>query len=72
MVKYAFYFIVFAFVVGGAYYLGYNAGANNTRVEYVTKEIEVIKYVETERGKIYSAPNANRVQLLDFMRKNKL
>ena len=72
MLRYAICGVILCTVIGGAYYLGYNAGANNTRVEYVTKEVEVIKYVETERGKIYSAPNANRVQLLDFMHKDKL
>lgn len=72
MVRYAFYLLIFAFVIGGAYYAGYNAGANNTRVEYVTKEIEVIKYVETERGKIYSAPNISRDSALRMLHNGEL
>lgn len=72
MVKYAFYFIVFAFVVGGTYYLGYNAGANNARVEYVTKEKEVIRYIAKETANIQAKPNATKKQLLDLMKNNML
>lgn len=72
MVRYAICGVILCAVVGGAYYLGYSSGADNTRVEYVEKTVEVIKHVEVERGKIYSAPNANRVQLLDFMHKDEL
>ena len=58
--KYAVICIVFCAVLAGAYYLGYSSGANNTRIEYVEKQVEVIKYVEVERGKIYSSPNIGR------------
>lgn len=60
MVRYAICGIILCAVIGGAYYLGYNAGTNNTRVEYVEKQVEVIKYVEMERGKIYSSANIGR------------
>lgn len=60
MVRYAICGVILCAVIGGAYYLGYNAGANNTRVEYVEKQVEVIKYVEVERGKIHSSPNISR------------
>lgn len=72
MVKYAFYFIVFAFVVGGTYYLGYNAGANNARVEYVTER--VVEYVEIDKARsaIYSSANASRNTLLRMYSENKL
>ena len=72
VLRYAICGVILCAVIGGAYYLGYSAGANNTRVEYVEKQVEVIKYVEVERGKIYSAPNADRVQILDFMHKDRL
>lgn len=60
MVRYAICGVILCAIVGGAYYLGYSSGANNTRVEYVEKQVEVIKYVEVERGKIYSSPNIGR------------
>lgn len=58
--RYAICGVIFCAIVGGAYYLGYNAGSSNTRVEYVEKQVEVIKYVEVERGKIHSSPNISR------------
>ena len=60
VLRYAICGVILCAVIGGAYYLGYSAGANNTRVEYVEKQVEVIKYVEVERGKIHSSPNINR------------
>ena len=44
VIRYAICGVILCAVIGGAYYLGYSAGADNTRVEYVTKEVEVIKY----------------------------
>lgn len=72
MVRYAIYLLVFAFIVGGAYYSGYAVGAANTKVEYITKE--VIKYVEIDKAKsaIYSAPNINRDTALRLYSENKL
>ena len=60
MVRYAICGVILCVIIGGAYYLGYSSGTNNTRVEYVEKQVEVIKYVEVERGKIYSSPNIGR------------
>ena len=70
--RYAICGVILCAVVGGAYYLGYKAGANNARVEYVTKEIEVVKYVDKKKSDIYSRPNASRAALLKLMQDNKL
>ena len=70
--RYAVFGVVLAAILFGTYYLGYSVGANNTRVEYVTKEIEVIKYVDKKKSDIYSRPNASRAALLKLMQDNKL
>ena len=72
VMKYAIFGSVLVAILFGTYYLGYRSGANNTRVEYVTKEVEVIKYVETERGKIYSAPNIGRDSALRVLHNGEL
>lgn len=72
MVKYAFCLVVFILIVGGAYYSGYCVGSSDTKVEYVTKEIEVVRYVDKKKSDIYSKPNAGRDTLLELMRSNKL
>lgn len=38
----------------------------------IIKEVEVIKYVEKEKAKIWSAPAAGRDNLLELMRAGKL
>ena len=70
--RYAIFGSVLVAILFGTYYLGYKAGTNNTRVEYVTKEIEVIKYVDKKKSDIYSRPNASKEQLLDLMKNNML
>lgn len=70
--KYAILGVVLAAILLGAYYLGYSAGTNNTRVEYVTKEVEVVRYVDKKKSSIYSKPNASRTALLKLMQDNKL
>lgn len=72
MVRYAICGVILCAVVGGAYYLGYSSGADNTRVEYVEKTVEVIKHVEVERGKIYSAPNIGRDSALRMLHNGEL
>lgn len=72
VVKYALVVALFIVIVCGAYYSGYSIGASNTRVEYVTKEKEVIKYVAKETAIIHSKPNANRSVILERMRNNQL
>ena len=72
MVKYALVIALFVVIVCGAYYSGYSAGSDNTKIEYVTQEKEVIKYVAKEKAIIHSKPNATREQILELMRRNML
>lgn len=72
VVKYAIYGAILCSIVGGAYYLGYKAGANNTRIEYVTKKVEVVKYVDREKAKIYTTPNASTGVLIELFNSGKL
>ena len=70
--RYAIFGSVLVAILFGTYYLGYRSGANNAKVEYVTKEIEVIKYVDKKKSDIYSRPNASRTALIKLMLNNKL
>lgn len=70
--KYAIYFVIFLLVIGGAYLAGYHIGAADRQVEYVTKEIEVIKYVDKKKSDIYSRRSATRPELLKLMYDNVL
>lgn len=72
LIRYAVYLVVFVLVVGGAYCAGYRVGGSDTRVEYVTKEKEVIRYVAKETANIQAKPNATKKQLLDLMKNNML
>ena len=72
VVKYAIYIVIFLLVISGAYLAGYHIGAADRQVEYVTKEIEVIKYVDKKKSDIYSRRSATRPELLKLMRDNKL
>ena len=38
----------------------------------IIKEVEVIKYVEKEKAKIWSKPNANRDELINLMQNGQL
>ena len=72
VMKYAIFGSVLVAILFGTYYLGYKAGANNTKVEYVTKEKEVIRYIAKETANIQAKPNATKKQLLDLMKNNML
>ena len=48
--------------------LGESQGKKQAKIEIITKEIEVIKYVEKKRAEIHSQPNAGRDTLLERMR----
>ena len=52
--------------------LFYKLGQGRCQVETLVKEKEVIRYVEKQKSDIYSRPNANRTELLELMRNNKL
>lgn len=70
--KYAFLFVVFVFIVGGAYFAGRYSGKQQSRIEYITKEVEVIRYVDKKKSEIYSAPNANRSELVRLLHNGEL
>lgn len=70
--KYAIGVLILCAVIGGVYYLGYSAGSNKRQIEYVTKEVEVVRYVNNKKSDIYSKPNASRSALLKLMYDNKL
>lgn len=72
VVKYAVYIAVFILVLAGVYVSGYLAGKSNARIEYIEKQVEVVKYVEKAKSNIYSKPNAGRDDLLKLMHANKL
>ena len=38
----------------------------------IIKEVEIIKYVEKEKAKIWTKPNANRDELINLMQSGKL
>lgn len=72
MKKYAVFGVILALAVLGAYCSGYCVGSSDTKVEYVTKEKEVIRYVARETANIQAKPNATKKQLLDLMKNNML
>lgn len=72
VIKYAVFIFIFIAILGGAYYSGYRVGSSDTKVEYVTKEIEVIKYVDKKKADIYSKPNLDKSALIKLMYDNKL
>ena len=72
VMKYAIFGSVLVAILFGTYYLGYRSGTNNARVEYVTKEKEVIRYIAKETANIQAKPNATKKQLLDLMKNNML
>lgn len=72
VMRYAIYLVIFLLVISGAYLAGYHIGAADRQVEYVTKEIEVIKYVDKKKSDIYSRRSATRPELLKLMYDGKL
>ena len=50
----------------------YVLGRSHAKTEIITKQIEVVKYVEKKKSAIYSRPHAGRDALLELMRQNKL
>lgn len=52
--------------------LSYQLGKSNAKVQIITKEVEVIKYVKENRKTIQAQPNASRDELLKLMRESKL
>lgn len=50
----------------------YVLGRSHARVNVITEQIEVIKYVEKKKAEIAARPNADRAALLALMRNGKL
>ncbi len=57
----------------------YMLGRSHTEVRIIKqegkeiiKEVEIIKYVEKEKAKIWTKPNANRDELINLMQSGKL
>jgi hypothetical protein len=62
--KYAICGALLAAAILGAYCSGYAVGSRNVKIEYITQEKEVVKYVEKQKGKIYSSPTAVPTDLI--------
>lgn len=60
------------FFVASMCALSYQLGKSNARVQIITKQVEVIKYVQKKRAVIQSRPNAGRDELLRLMRASQL
>ena len=79
LVRYVIYIIIFSAFITGAYYNGYSVGKRdvqiecaNKKTEIIIQEKEVIKYVEKEKDKIYSRPNAGPSNLVKLFNEGKL
>ena len=64
--------VILALAIAGAYYSGYAVGSRDVKIEYVTKEVEVIKYVDKQKDKIYSSPAAIPSDLIRLFNEGKL
>ena len=71
-VKYAVLIGLFILIIAGAYYTGYRVGSSDKQVEYVTKQVEGVKYVSQKKAEIYAKPNAGHAELLKLMYDGKL
>ena len=49
---------------------GYHIGSQNKKIEYITKEVEVVKYVDKEKSAIYSASNITRDNAIKLFENN--
>lgn len=70
--KYAICGALLGLAIIGAYYSGYAVGSRDVKIEYVTKEVEVIKYVDKQKDKIYSSPIAVPNDLIRLFNDGKL
>ena len=52
--------------------VSYALGRSHAKIEVITEQVEVIKYVEKEKNKIHSRPNADRTALLALMYADKM
>ena len=70
--RYAVCSALLALAILCSYYSGYAVGSRDVRIEYVTKEVEVVKYVEKKKAKIYSSPAAVPADLIKLFNDGKL
>lgn len=61
--RYAFSILLLAVALGGAYLLG----RSHAEIKIITKEKEVIRYVDRKQAEIQARPNAGRAELLSLM-----
>lgn len=52
--------------------VSYALGRSHAKIEVITEQVEVIKYVEKTKSKIHSLPNADRSALLALMYADKM
>lgn len=64
--------IIGLFMLASICFACYKMGKNQVKVEVITKEIEVIKYVERKKASIQARPNAARSDLLKLMHEGQL
>lgn len=53
-------------------FFSYQLGRSHAKTEIITKQVEVVKYVEQKKSAVYSRPHAGRDTLLELMRRGKL
>ena len=70
--RYAICGALLGLAIGGAYYSGYAVGSSIVKIEYITQEKEVVKYVEAEKNKIYSVPVNTPDNLIRLFNEGKL
>lgn len=64
--------IIVVFILATICFACYKMGKSQAKVEVITKEIEVIKYVERKKASIQAKPNAARFDLLKLMHEGQL
>lgn len=70
MMKYAILVIVSLLAGLGIYYSGYVAGKHNAELKVITEKVEVVKYVEKQKAKIYSTADISRDSALQLFNDN--
>ena len=57
-------------ILTAIFFCGYYIGSQNKKIEYITKEVEVVKYVNKEKSAIYSASNITRDNAIRLLENN--
>lgn len=65
-------FLLIIVAIVWAFICGYALGQKNQKIQYITKEIEVVKKVAQKRALIQSRPHITRDTALKLMREGKL